>query len=151
MFENPRRGRQARNFTTNVPKILDLKSSSEQTFSEIDVGYPCLGPLANPRHLPGRFTTPPWLLYSHLAGHIRPHPLKKNFDFGVQSFERLVTKLRWFQLNGTPKRKNFKIARWQVNLSIVYFCQRARKAWGIAMKASIFKNPSAEKKARILR
>ena len=29
MFENPRRGRQARNFTTNVPKIVDLKSSSE--------------------------------------------------------------------------------------------------------------------------
>ena len=28
MFENPRRGRQA-NFTTNVPKILDLKSSSD--------------------------------------------------------------------------------------------------------------------------
>ena len=34
MFENPRRGRQARNFTTNVLKILDLKSSSEQIFSE---------------------------------------------------------------------------------------------------------------------
>ena len=34
MFENPRRGKQARNFTTNVPKILDLKSSSEQIFSE---------------------------------------------------------------------------------------------------------------------
>ena len=34
MFENPRRGRQARNFTTNVPKILDPKSSSEQIFSE---------------------------------------------------------------------------------------------------------------------
>ena len=30
MFTNPRRGRQARNFTKNVPKILDLKSSSEQ-------------------------------------------------------------------------------------------------------------------------
>ena len=30
MFENPRRGRQARNFTTNAPKILDLESSSEQ-------------------------------------------------------------------------------------------------------------------------
>ena len=26
MFENPSRGRQARNFTTNVPKIVDLKS-----------------------------------------------------------------------------------------------------------------------------
>ena len=32
MFENPSRGRQARNWTTNVPKILDLKSSSEQIF-----------------------------------------------------------------------------------------------------------------------
>ena len=34
MFENPRRGRQAKNFATTVPKILDLKSSSEQIFSE---------------------------------------------------------------------------------------------------------------------
>ena len=34
MFKNLRRSRQARNFITNVPKILDLKSSSEQIFSE---------------------------------------------------------------------------------------------------------------------
>ena len=34
MFENPRGGRQARNFTADVPKILDLKSSSEQIFSK---------------------------------------------------------------------------------------------------------------------
>ena len=34
MFENPRRDRQARNLTTNLPKILDLKSSSEQIFSK---------------------------------------------------------------------------------------------------------------------
>ena len=34
MFENPRRGRQARNLTINVPKIPGLKSSSEQVFSE---------------------------------------------------------------------------------------------------------------------
>ena len=34
MFENPRKGRQARNFTTNILKILDLKSSSKQIFSE---------------------------------------------------------------------------------------------------------------------
>ena len=41
MFENPRRGRQARNFTTNVPKILDLKSSSEQIFSKkLTLGAP---------------------------------------------------------------------------------------------------------------
>ena len=41
MFENPRRGRQARNFTTNAPKILDRKSSSEQIFSrKLPVGAP---------------------------------------------------------------------------------------------------------------
>ena len=46
MFENLRRGRQARNFTTNVPKILDVKSSSEQIFSEncrwVPLSYPVL-------------------------------------------------------------------------------------------------------------
>ena len=41
MFENPRRGRQAKNFTTNVPKILDLKSSSEQMFfRKLSLGAP---------------------------------------------------------------------------------------------------------------
>ena len=41
MFENPQRGRRARNFTTNVPKILDLKSSSEQIFSKkLTLGAP---------------------------------------------------------------------------------------------------------------
>ena len=41
MFENPRRGRQARNFTENDPKILDLKSSSEQIiFWKLSVGAP---------------------------------------------------------------------------------------------------------------
>ena len=41
MFENPSRGRQARNFTTNVPKILDLKSSSEQIFlRKLSLGAP---------------------------------------------------------------------------------------------------------------
>ena len=41
MFENPRRGRQARNFTTNASKILDLKSSSEQIFlRKLSLGAP---------------------------------------------------------------------------------------------------------------
>ena len=40
-FENPRRGRQARNFSTNDPKILDLKSSSEQIiFRKLSLGAP---------------------------------------------------------------------------------------------------------------
>ena len=45
MFENPRRSRQARNFTTNVPKILDLKSSSNRYFPKIVVGCPCPEPI----------------------------------------------------------------------------------------------------------
>ena len=41
MSENLRRVRQARNFTTNVPKILDLKSSSEQIFfRKLSLGAP---------------------------------------------------------------------------------------------------------------
>ena len=41
MFENPTRGSQAKNFTTNVPKILDLKSSSEQIFfRKLSLGAP---------------------------------------------------------------------------------------------------------------
>ena len=44
MFENPRRGRQVTNFTTNVPKILDLKSSSEQIFfRKLSLGAPVKG------------------------------------------------------------------------------------------------------------
>ena len=49
MFENPRRGRQARNFTTNVSKILDLKSSSEQIFfRKLSLGAPDIISLINP-------------------------------------------------------------------------------------------------------
>ena len=44
MFENPRRGRQVRNFTTNVPKILDLKSTSEKIFfRKLSLGAPVIG------------------------------------------------------------------------------------------------------------
>ena len=40
-FENPRRGRQARNLSENDPKILDLKSFSEQIiFRKLSLGAP---------------------------------------------------------------------------------------------------------------
>ena len=40
-FENLRRGRQARNLSENDPKILDLKSSSEQIiFRKLSLGAP---------------------------------------------------------------------------------------------------------------
>ena len=46
MFENPRRGRQARNFGKNVPKILDLKSSSEQiSCRKLSLGAPAKSPI----------------------------------------------------------------------------------------------------------
>ena len=42
-FENPRRGRQERNLSENDPKILDLKSSSEQIiFRKLSLGAPDL-------------------------------------------------------------------------------------------------------------
>ena len=48
-FENSRGGRQARNFTTNAPKILDLKSSSEQIFSrKLPLGAPEIAPALEP-------------------------------------------------------------------------------------------------------
>ena len=41
MFENPRRCRQARNFTTNVPKTLDLTNRlPNRHFPKIEVGCP---------------------------------------------------------------------------------------------------------------
>ena len=40
-FENPRRGRQARNFSENDTKFLDLKSSSEQIIlRKLSLGAP---------------------------------------------------------------------------------------------------------------
>ena len=46
MFENPRRDRQGRNFTS-VPKILDLKSSSENwdIFRKLTLGAPDILPV----------------------------------------------------------------------------------------------------------
>jgi len=47
-FVNPRRSRQARNFITNVPKILDLKSSSEQIFfRKLSLGAPVYREIEN--------------------------------------------------------------------------------------------------------
>ena len=42
-FENPRRGMQARNLTTNVPKILDLKSYYRtDIFQKLSLGAPVI-------------------------------------------------------------------------------------------------------------
>ena len=52
MFENPMRSKQARNFTTNVPKILDPQSSSEQIFfRKLSLGAPATITLPNVLHV----------------------------------------------------------------------------------------------------
>ena len=40
MFENPRRGREARNFTKNVPKIVDLSLRKPPNILDEWDGYP---------------------------------------------------------------------------------------------------------------
>ena len=40
MFENPRRGRQEKKFTTNVPKIPDSNRLPNRYFPKIAVGCP---------------------------------------------------------------------------------------------------------------
>ena len=58
MFENPRRGRQAGNFTTYVPKILDQNSSSEQIFSENCRWVPLSGMFIELQPITGEIFTP---------------------------------------------------------------------------------------------
>ena len=73
MFENLRRGRQARNFTTNVPKILVLKSSFEQIFSR-------KLPLGAPDNI------------------FRFQSIKLNSGFQSPAFRILPKKFPWFQI-----------------------------------------------------
>ena len=76
MFENPRRDRQARNFTTNAPKILDLKSSSEQIFSrKLPLGAPDLPDELTLKEMPQAYDLLKYLfsrlyLYGHLTNLI---------------------------------------------------------------------------------
>ena len=77
MFENPRRGRQARNFTTNVLKILDLKSSSEQIFSE------------NWRWVPLCDRSPNKSATQHASG--------TNVNKPAQNLKKKYQKLYWFK------------------------------------------------------
>ena len=77
MSENPRRGRQARNFTTNVLKILDRKSSSEQIFSE------------NYRWVPRRLSLVP-------GEDINPHSLVQLLITVKPVIGRYPRGLRWY-------------------------------------------------------
>ena len=57
MFQNPRRSRQARNFTENDPKILDIKLSSEQIiFRTLSLGAPDVNKVSRGISLLSNFT-----------------------------------------------------------------------------------------------
>ena len=76
MFENPRRSRQARNFTENDPKILDLKSSSEQIiFQKLSLGAPeasrGVRGACSPRKFFGLISTPQTPLSWAFSGSFR--------------------------------------------------------------------------------
>ena len=93
MFENPRRGRQARNFTTNVPKILDFKSSSEQIFSrKLSLGAPDVlqaGASGSQIHLPlPLFPNPnqPYRALSSIGGRLNDPTVGGQLAFHFQPF-----------------------------------------------------------------
>ena len=104
MFENPRRGRQARNFTTNAPKILDLKSSSEQKFSrKLPLGAPELRELFWRKSL--KHSGPSWEVSPLSRGKLDwIKDLWKNKILKNKTTSRQVKKLR-------KKSKAYKIGR----------------------------------------
>ena len=99
MFENPRRGRQARNFTTNVPKILDLRSSSEQIFSrKLSLGAPEETVHWRPKH---------WILNFPLTC-CRHIVYKRRADVVYRSFKTDHTSSSYLDLtSGTAGRRTF--------------------------------------------
>ena len=115
MFENPRRGRQARNFTTNVPKILDLKSSSEQIFfRKLSLGAPanCAYSIPFNSSNVGKFI---WSLI--LRDCIKVQEKKKKIVV-LCSLPRQNVKLRHFHVvNWNVHYKYF------ANLNLLVFCR----------------------------
>ena len=69
MFENPRRGRQAINFTTNVPKILDLYATPNdprpQMIPKIDLNTTRSDP--RPQMIPQFFHMRPEMIPDELS------------------------------------------------------------------------------------
>ena len=88
MFENPRRGRQARYFTTNVPKILDLKSSSNRYFPKIDVGCPWLVYHNCHNHFAGSVSD---VSYCHF--NVKPFLMRFYLHFIINLHKEVPTKL----------------------------------------------------------
>ena len=137
MFENPRRGRQARNFTTNVPKILVLKSSSEQIFSrKLPLGAP--DPCCKEQCVPDKgiltytlFAATPQQTHSlHLRMLLDPHNRQHLNSKTWKTLPSLFVRLISYDIKCTSWRSLYSgqsfdhICLWRVDMSgmILAFC-----------------------------
>ena len=110
MVENPRRGRQARNFTTNVPKILDLKSSSEQIFFENCRWVP----------LPGLASWREWKLYD-LSADLGIPSVDLNTEPLLMKYEMMNTDINEQSLNKEQKEFSYHVLH-LIKISNEQFC-----------------------------
>ena len=134
MFENPRKGRQARNFTTNAPKILDRKSSSEQIFSR---KLPLGAPVAIPIKIVDDGKRKRWSpclafpSYPALSSHC---PRKRRGKIDSTSFQTLS---RLSQVSQLLRRREFmlelkRVDRARVQTEMVQFI-----AWSFASSSTV--------------
>ena len=94
-LENPRRGRQVRNFTTNIPKILDLKSSSEQIFSKNRRWVP-LKP--TPRSETARLISNVFRALGIVSGFLRPNIITMFNTMAVKPAKALKTQFAMIEV-----------------------------------------------------
>ena len=145
MFENPRKGRQPRNFIQNVPKILVLKSSSEQIFSENWLGCP-------------RFIIQKWQAkhkygFENLELVLKvKHVEEKNIAFRLERLQGpfskvpfLLEKLLWYDLNSrVPSASEPEV--WKpFSIPIQYntsFKRYKTKVWKYLSKGDVHHFPS---------
>ena len=109
MFENPRRGRQARNLKGNDPKILDLKSSSEQIiFRKLSLGAPVFL----------RLQPETWPLFLRARGH-HPYP--------GETFRASLWPLRQYRLETCTRHQCPPGERVETRRSVILLSPR----WGL--------------------
>ena len=129
MFENPRRGRQARNFTTNVPKILDLKSPSEQIFLEHWHWVPLITSTLSLKNVL------PFLNRYGIRLNGSGYPFKKNFHpferFGLSVRRKKLSSV-WTACAIRSKKKCHPFER--LGLSVWKKLSSPRMAWDIRFK-----------------
>ena len=131
MFENPRRGRQARNLTTKVSKILGLKSSSEQIFfRKLSLGAPAWVSLSCRGHSVFCFNSGLTVAFSHSSKLFFLKWYQQNFHifswysktfFSFKSMVHKQISSHWIQTTiSLLGIWTFSMARWFIRVSIAF-------------------------------